>query len=176
MSASVQSERNWTIRPMSDTSAQAVAAWRYPPPYDFYNADPDDPDLADLLSADFRRGRYYEVVDDAGDLVGFFEFKRELDPLEIGLGLRPDLTGHGLGVDFVRLGMDFARSEFGATTVVLAVATFNTRAITVYERAGFRAVETYLHTWLDRETEFLRMTADTDRGDTVATPGIQIPG
>ena len=42
------------IRPMSDASAEAIAGWRYPPPYDFYDAIADDPDLADLLSADFR--------------------------------------------------------------------------------------------------------------------------
>src|SRR6185369_7586828 len=86
----------FTIRPMSDASAVAIAGWRYSPPYDFYDAIPDDPDLADLLRADFRRGRYFEFVDATGNLVGFFEYKHEVKPLEIGLGLQPDLTGRGL--------------------------------------------------------------------------------
>ena len=160
MSENEHATRAWTIQPMSDTSARAIAGWRYPPPYDFYNAVPGDPDLADLLSADFRRGRYFEVIDVAGDLIGFFEFKREFDPLEIGLGLHPEHTGQGWGLDFIRLGMDFARTKFGATTLVLSVATFNKRAIAVYERAGFRPVETYLHHSLNSEIEFLRMIAD----------------
>ena len=150
----------FVIRPMSDASAQAIAGWRYPKPYDFYNAVPDDPDLADLLSADFRRGRYFEVDDAAGDLVGFFEFKHEVTPLEIGLGLRPDLTGHGLGLSFVQAGMDFAREEFGATSLSLAVTTFNARARKVYERAGFQPVETYLHRINGIDHEFLRMQTD----------------
>ena len=95
-----------------------------------------------------------------GDLVGFFEFKHEVAPLEIGLGLRPDLTGRGLGLTFVQAGMAFARQEFGATTLSLAVATFNVRARTVYERAGFRPVETYLHRINGIDHEFLRMRTD----------------
>ncbi len=155
-----RAQMQFTIRPMSDDSARDISGWRYPPPYDFYDAIPDDPDLADLLSADFRRGRYFEVVDTAGNLIGFFEFKHEVTPLEIGLGLRPDLTGHSLGLTFVQAGMDFARQELGATTLSLAVATFNIRAKTVYERAGFRPVETYLHRINGIDHEFLRMRTD----------------
>lgn len=157
---------SYTIRPMGDASAQTIAAWTYPPPYDFYDAVPDDPDLADFLNPDFRRGRYFEVVDDNGELVGSFEFKSERDPLEIGLGLRPELTGRGLGLGFVRAGMAFARAEFGATDLALTVATFNQRAITVYEQAGFRPVETYQHHTNGADYEFLRMVYDHPTGKT----------
>jgi ribosomal-protein-alanine N-acetyltransferase len=145
---------------MSDASAVSIAGWRYSPPYDFYDAIPDDPDLADLLRADFRRGRYFEFVDVAGNLVGFFEYKHEVKPLEIGLGLRPDLTGRGLGLNFVTAGMVFARSEFGAKSLSLSVAVFNERARKVYERAGFHPVETYLHRINGIDHEFLRMQTD----------------
>jgi hypothetical protein len=37
----------FTIRPMTAADAHAVAAWRYPGEYSFYDADPDD--LAELL-------------------------------------------------------------------------------------------------------------------------------
>ena len=145
---------------MSDASAVAIAGWRYSPPYDFYDAIPDDPDLADLLRADFRRGRYFEFVDATGNLVGFFEYKHEVKPLEIGLGLRPDLTGRGLGLNFVTAGMVFARSEFGAKSLSLSVAVFNERARKVYERAGFHPVEIYLHRINGIDHEFLRMQTD----------------
>ena len=158
MSLAGQSAIRFTIRPMSQESAEAIVAWRYPPPYDFYNAVPDDPDLADLLDAAFRKGRYYDTVDERGELVGFFQFTRDVEPPEIGLGLRPDLTGQGLGLAFVQAGMAFAREHFGATDLSLAVTTFNRRAIAVYERAGFRALETYLHHTNGADWEFLRMT------------------
>lgn len=154
---------------MKDESALGVAGWSYPPPYDFYNAIPDDPDLADLLNPDFRRGRYFEVADADGALVGFFEFKRECEPLEIGLGLRPDLTGQGIGLNFVRAGMKFAREHLNATDLSLTVAAFNQRAITVYERAGFREVERYLHHTSGADYPFMRMICCSD-GPTQADP------
>jgi [ribosomal protein S18]-alanine N-acetyltransferase len=158
MNANLKGEFNYTIRPMSDSSAHAIANWQYPEPYDFYNSTADEDDLAELLDADRRGNQYYEVLDDGGTLIGSFQFKLEKEPLEIGLGLRPDLTGQGLGLAFVRAGMDFAREQFGATNLCLAVATFNQRAIAVYERAGFRPAETYKHRTNGADFEFLRMT------------------
>ena len=48
--------------------------------------------------------RFYAAVDEDGTLVGFYYFEEKGDALEIGLGLRPDQTGRGLGADFFRGG------------------------------------------------------------------------
>lgn len=72
-------------------------------------------------------------------------FKLTNRTAEIGLGLRPDLTGKGFGLRFVEAGVDYAATVLGATEFALAVAAFNRRAITVYERAGFRQVKRYPH-------------------------------
>lgn len=107
------------------------ASWRYEPPYDFY-----DDDGRPVMNPD----RFLSVRDEAGELVGFFYFERRGDSVLYGLGLRPDHTGRGLGLAFVRAGIDAARLRFGARRIVLDVAEFNVRATKVYERAGFRAV------------------------------------
>lgn len=151
---------NFAIRQMSDESARAIAEWQYPDPYAFYNSTADPDDQAELLDAGRRGNQYHEVLDDDGVLVGFFQFKHEHQPLEIGLGLRPDLTGRGLGLEFVRAGVAYARHQFGARELSLAVATFNARAITVYERAGFQPGETYIHNAYGTDYEFLRMHYD----------------
>jgi ribosomal-protein-alanine N-acetyltransferase len=96
---------------MSQRQARTVAAWRYDPPYDFYDAVADPEDLAELLDPVQRAGRDFAVRDDSGNLVGFFMFKRQRDTVEVGLGLRPDLTGRGRGLSFLLAGLEFARGR-----------------------------------------------------------------
>src|SRR5262249_61609424 len=52
--------------------------------------------------------RYFAVHDDTGEMTGFYYFEPNGDVLDYGLGLRPDLTGGGRGLDFFRAGV---RSE-----------------------------------------------------------------
>ena len=91
--------------------------------------------------------RYFAVRDDAGALIGFLYFEPKEDVLEYGLGLRPDLTGKGLGLDFFRAGLEFGRARYRPSLVRLFVAAFNERAITVYERAGFRETGRHVRTF-----------------------------
>jgi ribosomal-protein-alanine N-acetyltransferase len=146
----------FVIRAMTAADAQTITTWRYPGPYSFYDVDADPADLAELLDPS-QWGRRYFAADQGGELTGFFVFKVEHDVMEIGLGLRPDLTGKGLGRGFVQAGIDYAATHFGATDLALAVAAFNHRAITVYERAGFRAVGRYQHSTNGGVHEFVRM-------------------
>jgi [ribosomal protein S18]-alanine N-acetyltransferase len=149
--------RQYRFEPMSQQQACSVAAWRYDPPYDFYDMVADPEDLAELLDPAQRDGRDFAVLDDPGDLVGFFMFKHEGDTVEVGLGLRPDFTGRGLGLSFLLAGLEFARGRYAPARFRLAVAAFNQRAIRVYERTGFRQVESYMHRTNGGEHPFLRM-------------------
>ena len=109
-------------------------------------------------SPDLRGDVYFSVRDEKGELAGFFGFKRPAsDTVEIGLGLHPELTGRGLGASFLAAGLDYARSRFAPARFVLSVATFNRRAITVYERAGFAAIRVYMHSTNGGEWEFVEM-------------------
>jgi [ribosomal protein S18]-alanine N-acetyltransferase len=145
-------------RPMTQADAEEIASWRYPDPYSFYDAAADAGDLAELLDTALRGDEYVSVDDGSGELVGFFQFKgRPPDAIEIGLGLRPDLTGRGLGSRFVEAGLQEVRARFGQVRITLAVATFNRRAISVYEQVGFAPVRTYMHSTNGGEWEFLEM-------------------
>lgn len=57
--------------------------------------------------------------------------------LDIGLGLRPDLTGKGLGQGFMSDGISFLDRQFRNVNYRLVVAEFNERAIKTYERTGY---------------------------------------
>ncbi len=120
---------NFRIERATDDLFSERAAWRYPPPYDFYDDDgvpPNNPE------------RFYSVCTEDGTLAGFYYFEERDDAIFYGLGLRPDLTGRGLGTAFVSTGLEFAEELFGRRRIVLDVAAFNERAIRVYECAGFR--------------------------------------
>ena len=147
----------FVIRDMTRSDATAVAAWHYSGIYSFYDWEQDAEDLAELLNPD-EWGRRYFAVDQAGELVGFFVFKMLDRIADVGLGLRPDLTGRRLGGAFLDRGLRFAAEVLGAESYTLAVAAFNRRATTVYERAGFAETERYQHRTNGRVHEFVRMT------------------
>jgi ribosomal-protein-alanine N-acetyltransferase len=142
---------------MAQADAEAVAGWRYPEPFSFYDWTADEDDLAELLDPDLRGEAYFAVEDDEGQLVGYFSFKPEGRTLVVGLGLRPDLTGRGLGGGFFAAGLDYGRERLAPERFSLAVATFNERAIKVYERAGFERARVYMHETNGGEWEFVEM-------------------
>jgi [ribosomal protein S18]-alanine N-acetyltransferase len=155
----------FTIRPMTAADAHAVAAWRYPGEYSFYDANADPDDLAELLDPAEWGQRYFAADAIAHhELAGFLAVKLTGPVAEIGLGLRPDLTGHGVGESFVRTCLRFASAALGPQSYTLAVAAFNRRAITIYERAGFQEVERFEHFTNGGFHAFIRMARGHDRG------------
>jgi RimJ/RimL family protein N-acetyltransferase len=91
--------------------------------------------------------RFFEARDDRGDTIGFYYFEPKPPNLDYGLGLRPDLTGQGLGLEFFLAGLGFAHERYRPEQVFLHVAAFNERARRVYERAGFRVVSSHVRTF-----------------------------
>lgn len=146
------------IAPMDQADAVAISDWHYPPPYSFYDWAADNEDAALLLDAKRREGRFFSARDERGELAGFFEFQVKDGEVIVGLGLHPDLTGRGLGRGFVDAGMAFARERFGPKGFRLSVASFNKRAIKVYERVGFRTTRAFDHETNGGVYRFLEMT------------------
>lgn len=144
---------------MTEADAPAIAGWHYEGVYSFYDMDQDPDDLAELLDPANWGTAYFAVDDDGGALIGFFCFAlSEPVVVEIGLGLRPDLTGRGLGPSFLETGLAFASAQYQPLSFRLAVAAFNTRAIRLYEKAGFRRVRTFLRETNGGQHEFVEMS------------------
>ena len=138
------------IEPASEEVHEQLRAWRYPPPYDFYDGDIDPPENPE---------RFFAARDEDGELVGFYYFEPNPPDLDYGLGLRPDLTGLGLGLGFFLAGLAYARELYRPARVFLHVAEFNERARRVYERAGFRVISSHVRSF-ERfgDIPFLTMT------------------
>jgi len=140
------------IVPMTRAYAEAIADWQYAEQYAVYSFRRDDATIKELMSGD-----YYACLDLDGDLMGYFCFgesakipaveTKVYEPgfLDIGLGMMPSLCGKGNGCSFMRSGLDFAENRFDAKKFRLSVASFNIRAIRVYEKTGFRTSQTATH-------------------------------
>jgi ribosomal-protein-alanine N-acetyltransferase len=146
-----------SFRVMTQADAVEISGWRYPPPYDFYDATADAGDLDELLSPELRGGNYLAAVDGSGDVVGFAQLVADGGTVDVGLGLRPDLTGRGLGAGFLDAVLAEARSRHTPERLTLSVAAFNQRAIVVYERAGFAEVARRRHATNGGVHEFVMM-------------------
>jgi len=134
-----------TVRALTAGEADVIAGWRYPPPYDVYDDRGDDGAGPDALEV------RYAIIED-GELVGFCSFGADGrvpggrypdGPLDVGIGMRPDLTGRGLGARYLAAVVGFARRELGATGLRVTVAELNARALRLFEVAGFRRVERF---------------------------------
>jgi ribosomal-protein-alanine N-acetyltransferase len=130
------------IDAMTEPDARSVAKWLYPEPYSFYNWSMFPDDVDELLDPAGWGTVFFSARDRRDGLVGYFEY-RPIDgshagSLGVGLGMRPDLTGRGRGRQFVESGLRFAGELFRPRRYLLRVATFNQRAIRVYEAVGFR--------------------------------------
>jgi RimJ/RimL family protein N-acetyltransferase len=140
-----------------DAYGSEVERWHYEAPYDFYDLASDPEDAAamrDPARDEHRRA----VLGEDGRLEAFWYFDWHGDVVEVGIGLRPDLTGRGLGESFLRAQLEYASEQWRPRTFRLFVAAWNERAITLYERLGFAEVarETR-HLELVGEHEFIRM-------------------
>jgi [ribosomal protein S18]-alanine N-acetyltransferase len=147
----------WSFTPLTQAEAEEIAGWHYPGEYAFYDADFIPAGLDELLDPGRRRDEYHAARNAEGALEGFAQITPAGDgSTEIGLGLRPDLTGRGLGHAFTGAVIELARG-YGASRITLAVAAFNARAIRVYERCGFAETGRHTRHLGDRDWEFVDM-------------------
>lgn len=157
---------NYLIKEMSKDYAMDISTWTYKEPYNIYNGDKSEEFINELLD-----GSYFSVIDEKDCLVGFYCFGiaaqvpagkeyhvyDDIGFVDIGLGMRPDLCGNGQGFDFLIKGLEFAKNRFSTKKFRLTVASFNKRAIRLYEKLGFTKTVTFERKILDNSLTFLVM-------------------
>lgn len=146
---------------MTQEQAEEIAAtWHYEGEYSFYDTDADPEDLEEFLDSEKRDGRYFVVLQH-NEVTGFYGFHQiDKDTVDMGLGMKPDLTGRGNGAAFLEAGLQFAKTSYQPKKITLSVAAFNKRAIKSYEKLGFRKVESYLQETNGGHFDFVKMEID----------------
>jgi ribosomal-protein-alanine N-acetyltransferase len=129
----------YIFAPMNQKYADDIGNWHYDDVYSFYDMTADEDDLRIFMDTNNWQSTIKAALNENDELVGWASFYTENDEFWLSLGLRPDLTGGGLGEEFVLECVRYATSGYKLTkhTIKLAVALSNQRAIKVYQRAGF---------------------------------------
>ena len=101
-----------SIVPMQRKHACEIIDWHYEGEYSFYDLRHYPEDIEEILDVNRYGVSLFSVLDREGNLIGYLNYIYEGKDLEIGLALRPDLVGKGIGSSLLQVGMDFARSRF----------------------------------------------------------------
>ena len=126
--------------PLTEDDKRELCAWRYEGAYALYNLPPYE----ELRGAkrgfmDPRREADYRGFRVDGQLTGYVHIIEGPDGISIGIGVRPDCCGKGHGCRILKETCQALRARFPGKPLVLAVRTWNLRAIRCYQKAGFRA-------------------------------------
>jgi GNAT superfamily N-acetyltransferase len=152
---------NLLLRPLVAEDLPDLLTWQYEPPYDVYNMGHgfvdgrvDETTLAKAVEYFLNPAyHFYSLVNaDSGTLTAVVSYGldgqvpggdyRE-DALDIGFAVRPELTGQGLGSDFVDAVIEFAIHTFQPAQLRVTIADFNGRARRVWEKHGFQPISSF---------------------------------
>ena len=149
---------------------QQILTWTYDPPFDLYDLISDD--LPGLLNPDYR---YHVVLNEEGELVGFCCFgedarvpggdysRGEPGVLDLGVGLRPDLTGQGYGKGIVDTILEYGSRTYNPEVFRVTVAAFNQRSLKTFRTLGFKDKGSFTKTLVEVDFIQLEKSIETNR-------------
>ena len=135
------------LRPVVESDVRDFITWRYEPPYDGYSITGNEAELVVYFLSD--KVRCHALLENS-ELVGFCTFGSDAqvpggdyfqNRLDIGLGIRPALTGQGNGRSYVAAVIEFALQQ--ELPLRVTIAGINERAIKVWEANGFRQTQNF---------------------------------
>lgn len=144
------------FRKPTKEDGQSIATWRYEGIYSFYNNDKTEAKKQWALN--IHKEEYaFVMYDEENQLMGNCSFDYEDDQYMLGVQMRPDLTGKGMGVEIVKAILEFGKEKYNFDNIELLVAKFNERAIKVYEKLGFEKVDEFMLHVNSEDKEFIAM-------------------
>ena len=136
-------------RPAEKKYAREFVNWEYQPPYDVYNCPPDE--IGDAVQYNIDpTNNVYSMFDQSETLIGYCSYGRDAqvpggdyseEALDIGLMIKPELTGQGLGTVFAEEVIRNGVNRNAPKKLRVTIAAFNKRAMRVWEKNGFKQTQ-----------------------------------
>ncbi|NMG22412.1 GNAT family N-acetyltransferase [Brasilonema bromeliae] len=142
---------SFIFSPMNFESACVILTWQYDEPYNFYNLDSGEISESVQQFLD-PHNAYYTITNGHNDLIAYCCFGPDarvsggdysVEAVDVGLGIRPNLTRRGLGLRVVDAVMNFAQNKFTPILFRVTVADFNKQALRICEKAGFQTAQRF---------------------------------
>lgn len=142
----ISSPVTFLVIPMDSSHGAEICGWSYKPPYNIYEWMPWE--QMQTLGIEFgdpqlRKEQYVSIVNEQGVLCGFAQLFPMEGVVRLGIGMRPDLCGQGMGYSFMKPIVEAAIARYPEREVDLEVLTWNQRAIRTYQKCGFTITDTY---------------------------------
>lgn len=134
------------VRPLTDADREAISTWRYPGELAIYSPGDDafaleEPDHVALSSSRGELYGYGTIGAEAQVPGGRYDVADGV--LDVGLGLRPDLVGAGLGGPAMQAVLAVAGARLAPARFRATVAVANRRAAGLVLRLGFQPTHTF---------------------------------
>lgn len=167
-----------TFREIAREQALIILNWQYSSPYDYYNFNPEaiQDDLCYLLD---KKNAFLAILNQHQELEGYCSFGADgqvpggcynTEALDIGMGIRPDLTGKGRGKYYALAVAKYGANHYWENYLRVTIAKFNQRSQRVWQQLGFQQVEEFTTT---SEQEFVVMICPVS---CIKTNPLNIPG
>lgn len=155
-----------SYRPAEKKHAREFVQWVYESPYDVYNCPPEEIDNVVQYNID-PRNNVYAMLDQNEELMGYCSYGKDAqvpggdyseEALDIGLMIKPELTGQGMGATFAKEVIRNGIAKYEPKKLRLTIAAFNKRAMRTWEKNGFEQNQTFERSI--NKMEFVVMTKE----------------
>jgi len=136
--------------PTDEKSVRDFLAWKYESPYEIYNYSPEDFERDLAYHLDPVNNMYCMFRDD--HLIGYCSYGRDAqvpggdyseEALDIGMMIKPKLTGQGQGSNYADAVIQNGISNYQPKKLRVTILATNLRAIRVWEKNGFQQTQSF---------------------------------
>lgn len=129
---------------MTNEYAKEIQSWVYDGEYAVYNMPSYDEMIAkNYALVNPQKANNFLCYKINNELVAFVKLNlKENNVVYLGIGLKPNLTGKGLGKKVLMAGIEQTLLRYPNSKLMLEVRSWNKRAVNCYKAVGFKEVET----------------------------------